>query len=156
MTKKLRFDSWRGARDIRILNYILTGPGAQKASYSVVTDGFSPLVQRPKNEADHSPSFSAEIKNEWRSPPPVNMPSWNVQWQLRCTFQMMRCRSTKQLNLNRMHSAEQVQVYCIWLQPSIYWRLLSALMIVYKHLLLLLVPVPLYFSSRPPFCFCVQ
>jgi hypothetical protein len=101
------------AKDIPILNNIQTGPGAHKASYSVVIDGFPPLVQRPKNEADHSPPFSAEVKDEWRSPPPVNMPSWNVQGQLRCTFQIMRCRSTQQLNPNRMHSAEQVQVYCI-------------------------------------------
>lgn len=65
----------KGARDIGILYKIQTGPGAHKASYSVVIDGFSPLVKRPENEAGHSPPFSAEFKNVWRSPPPVNMPS---------------------------------------------------------------------------------
>jgi hypothetical protein len=39
-------------------------------------EGSSPGVKRPRREADHSPTFSAEVKNAWLYISTSNMSSW--------------------------------------------------------------------------------
>jgi hypothetical protein len=43
---------------------VYTGSVAQPASYKCV-EAFFPGVKWPRPEVDHSPSFNAEVKNEW-------------------------------------------------------------------------------------------
>ena len=45
-----------------------------------VTGVLFPGVQRPRREADHSPSFSTEVKNKWSFPsaPPYAFAVWTV------------------------------------------------------------------------------
>ena len=52
------------AIDFSLLQNIGTGCGAHTASYSMVP-GFFTGVKRPVCEVDHSPSYSAEVKNKW-------------------------------------------------------------------------------------------
>jgi len=63
-----------GARDFSLLQ---TGSGNHHTSNSNGTGTFFPGLKRPEREVDHSPPFSAEVKNEWSytSPPP----SWREQ-----------------------------------------------------------------------------
>jgi hypothetical protein len=42
-----------------------TDSGAHPASYPMGTRGSFPGVKRPGREADHSPPYSAEVKNVW-------------------------------------------------------------------------------------------
>jgi hypothetical protein len=46
------------------------------ASYPVGIGDFSPWVKRPEREADHSPPYSAEVKNGGAIPPRSHMSSW--------------------------------------------------------------------------------
>jgi hypothetical protein len=52
-----------GERDVSLLHSIQTGSGFHPASYPVGTGGSFPGVKRPRLEADHSSSFSAEVNN---------------------------------------------------------------------------------------------
>jgi hypothetical protein len=66
-----------GAGNFSLHHRVQNGSGAHLASYPMGTRGSFPGVKRSGREADHSPLFSAEVK-EWvqlylRSP---NSPSW--------------------------------------------------------------------------------
>jgi hypothetical protein len=54
-----------GARDFMFLKTVQTGYGAQPASYSSGNGIISQALTRPEREVDHSPPYSAEVKNEW-------------------------------------------------------------------------------------------
>jgi hypothetical protein len=66
--------------------------------------GFSPEVKRPGLEADHSPSSSAEVKNEWSCTPQYVFMAWYL-------FQIkghISCRGTQSANItdeNIVHGA---------------------------------------------------
>jgi hypothetical protein len=54
------------SRDFCRLQSVKTGSGTSPVSYSMVIGGlFSPGLERPEREADHSPPSSAEVKDEW-------------------------------------------------------------------------------------------
>jgi len=59
------FDS-RQRLGIFFLHRVQTGSGAHAASYPRGTVGSFPGVKRPGLETDHSPPFSAVVKNAWR------------------------------------------------------------------------------------------
>jgi hypothetical protein len=59
-TAKLGFDSQRWQKTY-FLNTVQTGSEAHPASYPMGTGGCFPGVKRPKREADHSPSPSAQV-----------------------------------------------------------------------------------------------
>jgi hypothetical protein len=50
---------------ISLLRIFQTGSGVQQTSYPMGNGGFSPTVNRPGREADHSPPASAEVKKMW-------------------------------------------------------------------------------------------
>jgi hypothetical protein len=50
---------------LSILWSVQIGSGAHPAFYSVGIMFLSPLVKQPGHKADHSPSSSAKIPNEW-------------------------------------------------------------------------------------------
>lgn len=69
----LESDSWQGQEIFFFLRNIQTGCDAHPASYSVGIGGSFPESKEPGCEIDHSPLFSAVVKNEWlsMSAPPV-------------------------------------------------------------------------------------
>jgi hypothetical protein len=54
-----------GARNFSLLYSIQTGFGAHTASYPTVFRALCLKKKQPGHEANHSPSFSAKVKNEW-------------------------------------------------------------------------------------------
>jgi hypothetical protein len=58
----------------RFFAHVQTGPGAHLATSTMGTESF-PGVKRPGRDADHPPSFSAEIKKEYSytSTPPLGL-----------------------------------------------------------------------------------
>jgi hypothetical protein len=53
------------ARRSFVLQIPQTGPGADPPAYSGVPRAVSLGVKRPRREADHLPSYNAEVKNKW-------------------------------------------------------------------------------------------
>jgi hypothetical protein len=68
------FDSWK-RQDFSLLHSVQTGSGAHPAPYPMDTGGASPGVKLPGHEADHSPPFSADVKNGRAIPPLLHMSS---------------------------------------------------------------------------------
>jgi len=57
-----------GTRYFSLLKNMQTDSGVHPTYCSVVTGRVPSLeVKRPWHEADHSPPYRAEVKNEWRS-----------------------------------------------------------------------------------------
>jgi hypothetical protein len=52
-----------GAGNFSLHHRVQNGSGAHPASYPMVPGALSLGVKRPGREADHSPPFSAEVKN---------------------------------------------------------------------------------------------
>jgi len=54
-----------------------TDLGPQPVSYSMDAEDTCPGIMRLRHEADHSPTCSGDVKNEWSfiSPPPQNGPA---------------------------------------------------------------------------------
>ena len=69
----LESHSWQGQEIFFFLQNIQTGSDAHPVSYSMGTGGSYPESKEPGCEVDHSPLFSAAVKNEWlsMSAPPV-------------------------------------------------------------------------------------
>jgi len=64
-TQGITIDSCKEQQRLSIFWSVQTGSGAHPAFYSVGIVFFSPLVKQPEHKADHSPSSSAKIPNEW-------------------------------------------------------------------------------------------
>jgi hypothetical protein len=64
-----------GAGNFSLLHRVQTGSGAYLASYPMGTSGAFPGGRAPRREAEHSPQFSAKVKNEWSytSTPPIRL-----------------------------------------------------------------------------------
>jgi hypothetical protein len=60
---RVRFPS--GAGNFSLHNRVQNVSGAHPASYPMGTGGSFLGVKRPGREADHSPPYSAEVKNAW-------------------------------------------------------------------------------------------
>jgi hypothetical protein len=58
-----------GVRYCSLVHNFQTRTGAHSASHTMSTGAVSPGVQRQGREADHSPSFGAEVKNGGAIPP---------------------------------------------------------------------------------------
>jgi hypothetical protein len=59
------FDSRRGLGIFLFTTVSRTALGPTQPHNQWVPEALSLGVKRPRREADHSPSFSAEVKNEW-------------------------------------------------------------------------------------------
>jgi hypothetical protein len=57
------FDSHQGQQDLLFFHSAQTGSGVHPAAYPTGTRGCPPGVERQGREVDHSPPFSAEVKN---------------------------------------------------------------------------------------------
>jgi hypothetical protein len=67
----------RQGQKIFLFSYtVQTGSGAHPASYSVSIGDLSRGLRRPGREVDHSPPFSAEVKNECSYFHPYAFMSW--------------------------------------------------------------------------------
>lgn len=65
LAARIRFPA--RARNISLLSNVHIDSGNYPVSYPMSTGGSSPEVKQPKREANHSPSYTAEAKNdqEW-------------------------------------------------------------------------------------------
>lgn len=70
------------AKDVSVLQNVQTDSRPQRASSSVGTRFFSPVVKRSDGEVNQSPQSSAEVKYDWShtSAPPLS--SWRRQGKL--------------------------------------------------------------------------
>jgi hypothetical protein len=53
------------AGNFSLCEHVQASDWAHPASYPMGTRGFSLGVKQPGHETDHSPPFSADVKNEW-------------------------------------------------------------------------------------------
>jgi hypothetical protein len=53
------------AENFSLHHRVQNGSGSHPTSYPMGTRGSFPGLKRPRREADHSPPYSAEVKNEW-------------------------------------------------------------------------------------------
>jgi hypothetical protein len=61
----LGFDFRRGAENFSLHHRVQNGSGTTQPPIQFVPGALSLGVKRPKREADHSPPYSAEVKNVW-------------------------------------------------------------------------------------------
>ena len=79
-----------GTKYVSLRQSVKTDSGAHPASCPLDSGVYSPGVKRPVGEANHSPPFSAVLKNEWiyTSSPPTCLHglAWHGVMEFACSF----------------------------------------------------------------------